>query len=185
MTGLKAVLAAGIAAIGLATALIGLPPGPGRQQAEDQPDKVITVPGDAGWVDTGLDVGTGEDLLIRASGEVSLQRGNPAAACGPIGLDMLTVDQPVPNENFGSLIGKVAQFVASRVDEDSGGEVRDEIFVLFVIGSERTVPVPIKGRLYLGVNEKVTKDNGGQFTVSVFRRPVWEGNGPRGFLPPL
>jgi hypothetical protein len=172
MTGRKAFLAAGIVTVGLAAALGGFPPTLGPQQPDGQLFKNIMVPGDAGWVDSGLDVRPGEELLIRASGEVSLQRGNPAATCGPGGLDMLTVDQPVPNENFGALIGKVAQFVASRVDEDSGGEVRDEIFVLFVIGSERTVSVLIKGRLYLGVNEKVIKDNGGEFAVVITRGPV-------------
>jgi hypothetical protein len=173
MTGRKAVLAAGIAAVGLAAAALGsFPSGLEPQQVDDQLVKRITVPGDAGWVDTGLDVRAGEELLISASGEVSLQRGNPAAAAGPAGLDLLTVDQPLPNENFGALIGKVAQFVASRLDEDTGGEVRDEIFVLFVIGSERTMSVPIKGRLYLGVNEKATRDNGGEFAVVISRRPV-------------
>jgi hypothetical protein len=174
MTGSKAVvLAVGLAGIGLAAAALGgFSPGLGPQQVDDRLVKSITVPGDAGWVDTGLDLMAGEELLIRASGEVSLQRGNPAAAGGPAGLDLLTVDQPVPNENFGALIGKVAQFIASRVDEDTGGEIRDEVFVLFVIGSERTVAVPIKGRLYLGVNEKVIKDNGGEFAVVISRRPV-------------
>ncbi len=172
MTGRKAVLAAGLAAFGFAAILGGSPPGLGPQQADVQLVKEIAVPGDAGWVDTGLDVRPGEEFLIRASGEISLQRGNPAAACGPVGLDMLTVDQPVPNENFGALVGKVAQFVASRPDEDTGSEVRDEIFVLFVIGSERTVSVPLKGRLYLGVNEKVIRDNGGEFSVVISRRPV-------------
>jgi hypothetical protein len=172
MIGRKVFLAAGIMATGLAAALGGFPSTLGTQQIDIQLFKSIMVPGEAGWVDSGLDVGAGEELFIRASGEISLQRGNPAATCGPGGLDMLTVDQPVPNENLGALIGKVAQFVASRVDEDSGGEIRDEIFVLFVIGSERTVSIPIKGRLYLGVNEKVVKDNGGAFVVVVSRSPI-------------
>ena len=173
MNGGKAVLAAGLAALGVAAAMLGgFPAGPGPQQVDDPLVKGITVPGDAGWEDTGLDVMAGEELFIQASGEVNLQRGNPAAACGPVGLDMLTVDQPVPNENFGALVGKVAQLVATRLDEDTGGEVRDEIFVLFVIGAERTVSAPIRGRLYLGVNEKVTRDNGGEFTVLIARRPA-------------
>jgi hypothetical protein len=173
MTGRKSILAAGLAAVGLATAALGgYVQVSGLQQADGQLVKNVVVPGDAGWVDTGLDVKAGEELLIRASGEVSLQRGNPAAACGPVGLDMLTVDQPVPKENLGALIGKVSQFVASRVDGDTGGEVRDEIFVLFVIGAERTVSVPFKGRLYLGVNEKVIKDNGGEFAAVISRGPA-------------
>jgi len=173
MTGRKAVLAAGLFALGLASfSGGGQVPGPGAPQAEGPLVKNIVVPGAAGWVDTGIDVKAGEELLIRASGEVSLQAGNPAASCGPAGLDMLTVDQPVPKENLGALIGKVSQFVASRVDEDTGGEVRDEIFALFVIGAERTVRFPFKGRLYLGVNEKVIKDNTGEFAAVISRGPA-------------
>ena len=88
------------------------------------------------------------------------------------GIDLITVDQPVPNANLGALIGKVAQLVARRVDEDSGIEVRDEIFVLFLIGPENSASVPFKGRLYLGVNENVLKDNGGGYSVVVVRRPA-------------
>ena len=120
---------------------------------------------------TSIDVGPGEELLFSASGEIDLQRGNPEAWCGPGGLDLITVDQPVPNANIGALIGKVAQTVARRVDERSGTDIRDEVFVLFLIGAERTVTVPIKGRLYLGVNENVIKDNGGSYTVDIVRRP--------------
>jgi hypothetical protein len=51
-------------------------------------------------------------------------------------------------------------------------EIRDEIFVLFFIGPERTVTVPMKGRLYLGLNENALKDNAGEFTVLVSRSPA-------------
>jgi hypothetical protein len=166
--------ALGAAAAGLTLLAWGAPAGPpGRQTLLDQPsEKVVAVAADAGWVDTGIDVAPGEVLLFRASGEVNLQRGNPEAACGPDGLDIVTVDQPVPDANLGALIGKVAQLVTSRPDEDSGREIRDEIFVLFLIGTERAVAAPFKGRLYLGVNENVHKDNAGELSVVVIRRPA-------------
>jgi hypothetical protein len=173
MTAPRILLASGIAALGLAALAPG---GPALQvQAPSAAGPAVTkiaVPADAGWVDTGIDVGPGEELAFSASGEVSLQRGNPDAGCGPGGLDVFTVDQPVPNENLGALIGRVAQLVSTRMDEDSGMEIRDEIFVLFFIGPERTVTVPVKGRLYLGLNENVLKDNAGEFTVLVSRRPA-------------
>jgi hypothetical protein len=78
----------------------------------------------------------------------------------------------VPKANLGVLIGKLAQPLAKRVDEDSGLEIQDEIFVLFVVGAEGSFTAPFKGRLYLGVNEDVLKDNGGAFSVVVVRRPV-------------
>jgi len=173
MTRLRLVSAAGIAAFGLASlALGGLTPRFRPQFMDAQPVKSIAVPGDAGWVDSGIDVGPGDELLFRASGEVSLQRGNSAAGCGPGGLDLITVQQPIPNENLGALIGKVAQLVSTRADVDTGIEVRDEIFVLFHIGPEKIVTVPVKGRLYVGINENVFRDNGGEFTVLVFRRVI-------------
>jgi hypothetical protein len=173
MTAPRILLASGIAALGLAAIAPGGPaPQVQAPSAAGTAVTKITVPADAGWVDTGIDVGPGEELVFNASGEVSLQRGNPEAGCGPGGLDVFTVDQPVPNENLGALIGRVAQLVSTRMDEDSGMEIRDEIFVLFFIGPERTVTVPVKGRLYLGLNENVLKDNAGEFTVLVSRRPA-------------
>ncbi len=132
--------------------------------------KKIAVPASAGWVDTEIDVLPGEELYFKAGGEVSLQKGNPSANCGPAGLDLMTVQQPVPNQNLGALIGKVAQLIGVRTDEDTGAEIRDEIAAYFFIGPENGLSVPFKGRLYLGINEDVIRDNNGEFTVQVFRR---------------
>ncbi|MBP7706440.1 MAG: hypothetical protein KA243_04245 [Candidatus Aminicenantes bacterium] len=135
-------------------------------------EKAVAVPGAAGWVDTGIDVGPGQEIRFAATGRVDLQMGNPEASCGPEGVDLVTVEQPVPNANLGALIGKVVQPVARRLDEDSGQEIRDEIFVLFLVGAESVQTVPFQGRLYLGINENVTRDNGGEFQVVVARRPL-------------
>ncbi len=140
------------------------------QTAERTLVKKVVVPADAGWVDTGLDVLPGEEYFFKAAGEISLQRNNPSATCGPAGLDLVTVQQPVPNQNLGALIGKVAQLIGVRTDEDTGAEVRDEIAAYFFIGTENGLGMPAKGRLYLGVNEDVIKDNSGEFTVQIFRR---------------
>jgi hypothetical protein len=162
-------------AAGAAVALCGLAASAPRTQdqvAAPPQEKSIAVAADGGWVDTGIDVAAGDELLFAASGQIDLQRGNPEAQCGPDGLDLVTVDQPIPAENIGALIGRIAQLVATRVDAKSGLEVRDEIFVLFPIGAERTVTAPLRGRLYLGINENVLKDNGGSYTVTVTRRPL-------------
>jgi hypothetical protein len=168
---------AGVMALALAALAVGGSRLPAQDQAVPVPvppvlEKTVAVAGGAGWVDTGIDVGPGQELLFTAAGRIDLQMGNPEASCGPEGVDLVTVEQPVPNANLGALIGKVVQPVASRIDEDSGQEIRDEIFVLFLIGPESTRTVPFKGRLYLGVNENVTRDNGGEFSVVVVRRPI-------------
>lgn len=170
----KLVLAAAAAALVLAAVLPAQAPPQSAGQAVPAPplEMKVVVPAAGGWQDTGIDVGPGEELLFAASGEINLQKGNPEAVCGPAGLDLITVEQPVPNANLGALIGRIAQLVASRIDEDSGLEVRDEVFVLFPIGAEGRAAVPFKGRLYLGVNENVLKDNAGEFAVLVTRRPI-------------
>lgn len=166
-------LAVGAAVCGLAAfAPARLSQAPQDSSAVLPLETTVAVAADAGWVDTSIDVGPGEELRFTASGQIVLQRGNPEALCGPEGLDLVTVDQPVPNANIGALIGKVAQLVAQRIDGNSGLEVKDEVFVLFLIGPEGTVTVPFKGRLYLGINENVIKDNGGGFSVVVARRPL-------------
>ncbi len=134
-------------------------------------EKTIAVPAESGWVDTGIDLRAGEAIRFAATGEIDLQKGNPGAVCGPGGIDLVTSDQPIPNSNLGALIGKVVQLVAARVDEGSRLEIRDEVFYLFLIGEEASVAVPFKGRLYLGVNENVLRDNGGVYSVVVTRRP--------------
>lgn len=167
----KAGFAAALA-LALAAASPAQAPPQTAGQALPPAELKVVVPAAGGWLDAGMDVAPGEELLFAATGEISLQKGNPEAVCGPAGLDLVTVDQPVPGANLGALIGRISQLVASRIDEDSGQEVRDEIFVLFAIGAEARVAVPFKGRLYLGVNENVLKDNGGAFEVLVTRRPI-------------
>ncbi len=165
-----------VAALVLAAALFAAGrPGP-QDQVPATPaapfEKTVAVGGDAGWVDTAVDVSAGDALHFAATGEIDLQKGNPEAVCGPGGIDLITVDQPVPNANLGTLIGKLAQTVVKRVDEESKIETTDEVFILFVVGADGTFTAPFKGRIYLGVNENVLKDNGGAFSVVIVRRPA-------------
>ena len=145
-------------------------PGTAGGRPQDlKPIKELVVPGNAGWVDTGIDVEEDEELLFRGEGEISLQKGNPEAACGPDGADIQGLQQPVPDRNLGGLAGKVAQVLSVRTDEKTGEEVRDELVRYFFIGHEQSVAMPIRGRLYLGVNENVIRDNDGQFRVMIFK----------------
>jgi hypothetical protein len=162
----SAILIAAFAVLGASSGLVPA----GRQALDLELVKRVTVPGNPGWVDTGLEVAAGEEFHIVGSGEITLQRGNPSADCGPQGLDLMTVQQPIPSQNIGALIGKVAELISVRKDEDSGQEIRDEIVRYFFIGAESDVAMPISGRLSVGVNENVLKDNGGEFTVAIYRR---------------
>ncbi len=136
--------------------------------------KVITrqieVLASAGWVDTGLEVKEGEVFEFLASGTISCQTGNPIANCGPEGLDLQTVQQPIPDKNLGALVGKVVKIVSVTKDPETGEEIKEEMVKFFYIGEKATVAMPMEGRLYLGVNDNVYGDNDGKFLVRINRK---------------
>lgn len=125
----------------------------------------IVVSADQNWTDTGLDIEDGLEVYFRATGMISLQKGNPMAYCGPDGYNLKTVQQPLPDENIGALIGKVVHLVSVEIDEETGEEIRNEIEEEFFVGTEKRVTIPISGRLFLGINENVVGDNSGKYEV--------------------
>jgi hypothetical protein len=131
----------------------------------------IGVPAEVPWTDTRYDVSAGQRIRFKARGGISLQQGNPSGFCGPDGLTFSTAQQPLPETNYGSLIGKVVRLISVEIDEETGEETRNEIVEYFYIGSEQTVVMPIDGSLYLGINELVVQDNSGALSVE-FERVV-------------
>ena len=129
-------------------------------------DHFIDVPAHVSWTDTGIDVTEGQEISFRASGSVSLQRGNPIAVCGPEGYNLKTMQQPLKDHNIGALIGRIVFLISVEIDEETKEEIRNEIIETFYIGSRSTVVMPIKGRLFLGINESLVGDNVGRFEVN-------------------
>ena len=128
----------------------------------------VKVPADSAWTDTGLDVRAGDVIHFEASGSISLQKGNPEAICGPRGLEMQTLQQPLTDENLGGLIGKVVRLVSVEVDEETKEEIRNELVEIFFLGAENRMDIPLDGRLHLGINELVVEDNSGEFEVTFY-----------------
>jgi hypothetical protein len=128
----------------------------------------IVVLGNVDWTDTGLEVKEDQYIYFSAQKQISLQRGNPMAWCGPDGMDRKTMQQPISDRNIGALIGKVVWLISIEVDEENGEEIRHEIIEKFYIGSGDQVSMPISGRLFLGVNENVVGDNSGEFEVIIY-----------------
>lgn len=127
----------------------------------------VNVLSTVNWIDTGLDVEEGEQIQFRATGRICLQRGNPIAYCGPDGKNLKTIQQPLKDSNIGALIGQVIFLVSVEVDEETGEEIRNEMKESFYIGKKNKVFMPIKGRLFLGINENLVKDNVGEFEVEI------------------
>jgi len=98
--------------------------------------KQVEVKAAQGWVDTGLEVKEGEKLILRATGSISLQKGNPIASCGPEGLDLQTPQQPLPRRNLGAAVGRVVKVLSVTKDEESGEEIREEVSAVFTSGRE-------------------------------------------------
>jgi LmbE family N-acetylglucosaminyl deacetylase len=112
--------------------------------------KVLTVPGAAGWFDTGIDLQTGQVVMIRAEGEVVWKKDS-YAFCGPAGASPYTAcsEQPVPGSGSGALIGRIGAPANS----------------VFFIGVNLSMKACNAGRLYLGINDNNVKDNAGFFDV--------------------
>lgn len=130
----------------------------------------FTLPANQHWLDTGFDVRAGDEFIFQSEGVISLQLGNPVAfPCGPEGLDLPTIQQPLKDSRIGALIGRVLLVVAVEVDEETGEETRTEIERFFYIGRGGLVMIPQDGQLFLGVNELVVADNSGEFRVEMER----------------
>ncbi len=128
----------------------------------------ISVSGDRVWTDTGMDVSEGQEIYFRAAGHISLQKGNPVTYCGPEGYSYRSLQQPLQDQNIGSLIGKVYFLFSVGIDEETGEEVRNDREEIFYIGPSSRIIMPMAGRLFLGINENLVVDNEGIFTVVIY-----------------
>jgi hypothetical protein len=131
--------------------------------------KKMVVSSMSTWTDTGLDVEEGQQIVVKGTGGISLQRGNPTAYCGPEGKNLQTNQQPLPDKNIGALVGRVVRLISVSVDPVTKKETRHELVEVFYVGSEARILIPIRGRLFLGINENTAGDNSGEFIASIFR----------------
>lgn len=135
-------------------------PGDGRNRNNRTLERTIDVPGNAQrGVDTGIDLRTGDQVIITASGNVTAGRragvvspegGRPSGAGAVFG----ATTYPVPTAGVGALIGYITL---------SNGQTSQP----FYIGSQSTFTVPADGRLYLLVNDDNYSDNSGSFSVRI------------------
>lgn len=119
-------------------------------------EKQIEVPGDAGWIDTGLDVKAGDVWLFEASGELKYADSQqPATPEGlPRGWRDLMRSFPLNSAGRGALIGRIGDNSASYP---------------FLIGVRRESRAQIAGRLFVGVNNPSGSKGEGAFKLSIKR----------------
>lgn len=114
--------------------------------------KEFDVSGDKKWLDTGIDVQTGDTLRITATGAVrypmSKENGPEGTARGWI--DLMRI-YTLSDANHGALIGRI------------GGDAAQPFFV----GPSRESRVTAGGRLYLGLNQADNEKPEGSFRAKI------------------
>lgn len=133
--------------------------------------KTIVLPGKTDWIDSGLALKAGDEMFFEAEGSISIQRNNPVATCGPDGLALRTMQQPLPDRNLGCVIGMVVYRTDVIEDKESGEKAERRRGDPFPIGRGGPAVAPEDGRLWLGINENLTGDNEGEFTIRIYLKP--------------
>lgn len=115
-------------------------------------ERQVIVSADVAWVDTGIDVRSGQTVYFEATGQARWGRDRRDGPAGERNSPP-NPGRPMPNRNAAALIGKIG--------EDSTD--------LFFVGDD-TGPVRVRGngRLLLGINDDVLTDNSGNFRVVVY-----------------
>jgi hypothetical protein len=119
-------------------------------------ERLVTVMGNADWVDTGLTVRQGQVVTFTSSGEITLSAdSNDKANPGGSATGRKAANAPVPTSNAGALIARV------------GGARGRGASAVVAVGDQKTVTMPAAGRLFLRVNDDHVGDNSGQFEVRI------------------
>jgi len=113
----------------------------------------VAVSSQLAWTDSGLTLRAGDRIQIRATGQIQFS-GNGRDVAEPDGARGRppTANAPLPNIEIGALIGRIGNSAPFLIGSDSGD-----------------LRAPRDGRLYLGVNDDVLRDNRGEFRVQIIR----------------
>lgn len=133
-------------------------PGPDRRNNRTL-ERVVDVPGNQPrGVDTGIDLRSGDQVTITATGSVTAGRRagivSPEGGRQNAGAVFGTTAYPVPTAGVGALIGYIVS---------NNGQTSQP----FYIGAQSTFTTPVDGRLYLMVNDDNYSDNSGSFSARV------------------
>jgi hypothetical protein len=123
-----------------------------------QPDNVfnITVPASACWMNSEVNVLTGQTVTITASGIVNTWGGNEISNGDPDGqpTNMCgAIECPLQGANYGALIGALIG--------------QPENLKPFLVGTEVEFTATENGQLYFTVNDWECGDNSGEFELTI------------------
>lgn len=127
---------------------------PNRNRAPRE--TTIDVPGNSRGIDTGIELRSGDQVSVSATGTVVAGRraGEVTPDGGRVsGLGIVSA-YPVPNAGVGALIGYIRLTNGQNTAP-------------FVLGSQQSFAAQADGRLFLLVNDDNYNDNSGNFTVRI------------------
>ncbi len=118
------------------------------EQQANADSQVLTVSGNTGWYDTGINLEKGKPVRIRARGIWTFR----------LSINLPPEGMKIPKElrefNLGSLIGAI-------------GSAEDQQLEAFAIGKDKSLLPAKSGRLYLRMYDISPNDNDGQIKVEV------------------
>ena len=120
-------------------------------------ERVVTVQAtEARGMDTGIDLRSGDQVVITGSGNITAGRrvGVVSPDGATPGATSIFGTRPVPTAGVGALIGYILLPNGQRTQA-------------FLVGSQMTLTVPSDGRLFLLVNDDNYSDNSGSFSVRI------------------
>ncbi len=124
---------------------------PPKQAAVE--DKGIEVK-PAGWIDTGIDVAAGETIRITASGSLTYKTKKQTMKAQPTGLTRTLLDvlknYTVNQAGLGALIARIGQNARP-----------------WVVGAKWEGAAPLKGRLFLAINDSGNEQAEGSFSAAI------------------
>ena len=138
---------------------------PATLRPKTTPDGKLVIPSQRPWTDTRIDVKTGDEIHLLATGTMHGCRGPKEDwAYGPWGPD-----------------GQVFVFEHGKAYvSEQGNPAGKRLFALvgrigdkeFHVGTKATITAPVDGRLHLGISDSYHSDNVGAFTVEAEVSPT-------------
>lgn len=126
-----------------------------RDRGRSPREIAINVPATSRGTDAGIDVRSGDQITISATGTITAGRrvgdvGPDGARSTGIGINV----RPLPTAGVGALIAYIRM-------------ANGQLSQAYLIGSSLTTTVPTDGRLILAINDDDYSDNSGSFSVRI------------------
>jgi hypothetical protein len=113
--------------------------------------KTIVIKGNQNWLDTGINVNIGQEVLFSVTGFVNIDENTRVFQNGELKLT-LNKNKPLPNHPTGAVISKIGE--------------RGKPF--YVGDDKAPFQMSRKNRLYIGINDFNFEDNSGSFKIIIY-----------------